>query len=76
MPRQVTFDTVDILYGLIRVQGEQVLLDIGYQVQSSREGVVLEKRRDVSALLTPQEVETILRMAARVKQALEAEELA
>ncbi|MFN3975162.1 MAG: hypothetical protein ACK4K2_07835 [Dehalococcoidia bacterium] len=75
MPRQVTFDALDMLYGVIRVNGQDVSLDIAYQVRSTTGGIALEKRRDVSTMLTDAERQTILGLAARLKRALEDEEL-
>ena len=76
MPRQVTFDALDVLHGVIRINGQDISLDIAYRVRSSTGGVALEKRRDVSDMLTDAERQTILGLATRLKQALEAEELA
>ncbi|GBD10985.1 hypothetical protein HRbin23_00635 [bacterium HR23] len=78
MPRQVVFDTIAIDYGRVEVSPEGgVRLVVHYRVASSTAPDYAQwKDRDVSALLTPEEQQTIRAMAGRIHQALVQEELA
>jgi hypothetical protein len=77
MPRTVTLDTLELGGARLSVNLDtgEIRLEVAYSVGSSTEGVWVDKVRELSYLLLPEERTSILTMTARIKSALEGEEL-
>lgn len=77
MAKIIVFDKLDLESAEVSIDlpAGAVEVEVRYSVSSAGEGVALAKRRKVSDLLAPQDVTSILDIASRLKQALEAQEL-